>query len=505
MYIGYDVKGGVRYAKLCKSDRVDGKVKTTQVSLGRVVDEDAGIYVSRARGIFTYDLATDTYGHPDQSVAMPAVRRKNAAEKLMLDFGDAFFVDWYIAKIGLAPAVESMKYGNGDSVKALLMFYVLCNTANYNAGEWYSGSYASILYPKANLESQRISDLLSSIGEESSCRAFFKEYVSKLLAHRKDGEDILIDSTGLPNSIRFPLTAVSNHNGQISNEIRLIYVVQQGTNLPLYFRYVAGNIVDVSTLTKTILELKALGIDTKFAVLDAGYLTDENMTEMLEAGISFVTRLRSNRKLCKEIIDAHLPALRDEDNLVSYNTRYAYIKRIACEPIPGHTAYAYLGLDLTTSSLESAKLFERANRDKMRDIDVHKAMSTQGVFVLLSTRPIAKDKILPLYYMRAQIEQVFDICKNNTNLLPLRVQSEETLRGHLLLSFAAAVVCRKLQEDLRDTAYTPENALLSLRNHKCKVFDDCVLTAEAAKRASDIYKKYKIKVAHTYGLAENCN
>jgi hypothetical protein len=41
------VKGGAKYAKICKSERIDGKVKTTQVSLGRVIDEKAGIYKSR--------------------------------------------------------------------------------------------------------------------------------------------------------------------------------------------------------------------------------------------------------------------------------------------------------------------------------------------------------------------------------------------------------------------------------------------------------------------------
>jgi hypothetical protein len=497
MYIGYDVKGGIKYAKICKSERINGKVKTTQISLGRVIDEKAGIYRSRERGVFTYDIATDTFGTPPSSIVIPIAKRKNTREKLILDFGDAYFVDQYAKRIGISAAIDAIEYGNHDSVRALVLFYVICNTANYNASEWFSGSYASILYPKANLESQRISELLLSIGKESSYRAFFREY-SKLLKHRPDGEDVLIDSTGLPNSIHFPLTAVSNHNGQISNEIRLIYIVQRGTNLPLYFRYVAGNIVDVSTLTKTILELKALGINTKFAILDAGYLTDENAREMFEAGISFVTRMRENRKLYKEIVAEHLPSLKREENLVSYNTRYAYIKRVECELVPGYRAYAYLGLDLTMVSLESSKLFVRASRDHMSDAKVHKAMETQGVFVLISTRPIAKDGILPLYYTRQQIEQVFDVCKNNTNLLPLRIQSEDTLRGHLLLAFTASVIIKKLQEDVKDTEYTPENALLALRNHKCKVFDDYVLTTEAAKRANDIYKAFKLRIEHTY-------
>ena len=42
MYIGYDIKNGIKYAKLCKSTRVNGKVKTEQKSLGRVLDESKG-------------------------------------------------------------------------------------------------------------------------------------------------------------------------------------------------------------------------------------------------------------------------------------------------------------------------------------------------------------------------------------------------------------------------------------------------------------------------------
>lgn len=511
MYIGYDKKNGCEYAKICKSERVGGKVRTTQIPLGRVIDKQAGIYRNRARGVFTYDLETNTYGVPDSSVVIPAARRSNTKEKLILDFGSSFFLSKYITRIGMDPAVEAMEYGNHDSVRAMLLYYILCNMANCNAEEWYSGNYARILYPKANLESQRISDLLASIGEERSYRAFFREY-SKLLIHRdrkdvcEDGEDILIDSTGLPNSIHFPLTAVSSHNGQVSNEVRLIYVVQQGSNLPLYFRYVPGNVIDVSTLTKTIPELKAMGINTKFAILDAGYLTEQNTKELYEGKVSFVSRLPENRKLYKELVVNVLPTLREENNLVSYNGRYAYICRKECELAAAHKAYAYVGLDLAMQAMEAAKLFSRAGKAGMSGSEVHNRLRTQGIFILVSSRPIAKEKILPLYYTRQQIEQVFDICKNNTNMLPLRIRSEETFRGHLLLAFAASVVCRKLQEDLKDTRYTPESALLTLGNHKCKVYDDYVLTQEAVARQNDIYRKFGVKVDDIYNIERvSCN
>ncbi|MDR1298327.1 MAG: transposase, partial [Deltaproteobacteria bacterium] len=449
MYIGHDIKDGVKYAKICKSERIDGKVKTTQIGLGRVIDEKVGIYRSRERGVFTYDIAAGAFGPPPSSAVIPVAKRKNTRERLILDFGDAFFVDRYIKRIGMDTAIDAIEHGDHDSVRALVLFYVICSSANYNAAEWLAGSHARMLHPKANLESQRISELLSSVGKESSSRAFFREY-SKLLAHRAEGEDVLIDSTGLPDSIHFPLTAVSNHNGQLGNEIRLIYVVRQKTNLPLCFRYVAGNIVDVSTLTRTMLELKALGINTKFAILDAGHLTDENAEEMCEAGISFVTRMRENRKLCKAIIAEHLPSLKDERNIVSDNTRHAYIKRIACELVPGRRAYAYLGLDMSMLSLQSSKLFARSARGHMSDVRARRKTRARGLFVLLSTRPIAKDEILTLYYTRQQIEQVIDVRRNNTNLMPLRLQSEDTLRGHLLLAFTASAIIKKLQEDVRE-------------------------------------------------------
>lgn len=56
-----------------------------------------------------------------------------------------------------------------------------------------------------------------------------------------------------------------------------------------------------------------------------------------------------------------------------------------------------------------------------------------GVFILLSSEDMGAEEILPLYYTRQQIEQVFDIGKNNADLLPLRLQNEDAFRGHLML------------------------------------------------------------------------
>jgi len=136
----------------------------------------------------------------------------------------------------------------------------------------------------------------------------------------------------------------------------------------------------------------------------------------------------------------------------------------------------------------------------MKADDVFEAMSEHGIFMLISSRPIEKEKVLGTYYTRQQIEQVFDVCKNYTNMLPLRVQSEETLRGHLMLSFIAAAIVRMLQMQIKETPYSPIDVFTNLRNHKCNVFDDCLLTQESVKKANDIYTLKDMKIPHRISI-----
>ena len=79
-------------------------------------------------------------------------------------------------------------------------------------------------------------------------------------------------------------------------------------------------------------------------------------------------------------------------------------------------------------------------------------------------------------------------------MLPVRTQSEETFRGQLVLSFIASVIVKMLQEKVKDTSFNPESMLLSLRNQKCKVFDDKVITCEFVRNANLIAKKFKYNV-----------
>ncbi|MDR1992556.1 MAG: hypothetical protein LBQ98_03520 [Nitrososphaerota archaeon] len=70
----------------------------------------------------------------------------------------------------------------------------------------------------------------------------------------------------------------------------------------MYFRYVAGNIGDVTTLANTIVEMKNQGISTSCALIDAGYFSEANLSLLLEAGIFFLIRMLARLVMYRGIV-----------------------------------------------------------------------------------------------------------------------------------------------------------------------------------------------------------
>ena len=511
MYINYKIKDGIEYAMVVTSVRKGSSVtKEKPLYLGRVIDKGQCIFKNRERGIFKYDIQTNTFSSVPAEYQEPPLKRKTkypVRPTLAVSFGDVFLLDEFLKNSGFIKAVDAIGYRNGDTLRALLAYYILSPLANSHAEEWWELTYARYLYPGAQMSSQRISDALADIGSEDAKRCFFKEYYRFL---EKTGckadnapngieDGILIDSSGLPNSIRFPLTAVNTHNGVVSEEVRLIYVIQQRTGLPLFFRYVPGNIIDVTTLTRTVAELKANGINTKFAILDAGYYTGTNADVLLDAGISFITRMKSNFKVYKQVVRENIGSLEAKENLVRYNRRLVYIKCVPClvGAKENRPAYAYLCRDLSIKHELEKHLIERAEDQNLSGEEIFDAMQEQGIFVLVSSRHISKENLLPLYYTRDQIEKIFELCKQDGKILPLNVATEATFRGHLMMTFMAAVILKLMSDRLKKTSLTTASMFMNLHEQHAIIYDNEFITTEPVKKMNEAYKAFNVQCPAT--------
>ncbi len=496
MKISIEQKGNYLYAKVPgKSVRVDGKVrKEGVVYLGRVIDLEKGVFYNKSRGVFTYDVDTDTYGTADEQYLGCLSNDRRKKNKLILDFGDVYLTNSFIQSIGYNKVLESIGYGNKDTLMAMVMYYILSEKANYHARTWLQGSFASVLFPRADLQSPRISEFLESLGRDEVRRRFFEEHIRWIKEHVCDDPAIIIDSTGLPNDIKMNLTQISNHNGDINNEARLVTAVQRDSGYPLMFRAVPGNIVDVSTLPRTVLLLSEYGISTDFSLLDAGYFSADNADLFYEAGIDFVTRLpERNSKLYNEILTKGQKELRRKENLVKFQDRYVYIKQMECKV--GHnnnTAFAYLGYDVDGSGDINHKAISNS-RKKIKTIEaMHDVFESSGVFILISSLPFDSAQILDVYYIRQQVEQYFDVSKGISRLTPLRVHTEQRVLGHLLLCQIAATINLAIQKRMAQYYENREEMFMALRNQKCEVFSERIVTYEGQSDANLYYRKLKI-------------
>lgn len=496
MKLSIEQKGNYQYAKIPgKSYRVDGKVrKTGVVYLGRVIDLKEGVFCNKERGVYTYDVNTDTYGVADPKYLGGLANDRRKKAKLIFDFGDVYLVDAFIKDIGYDKVLESIKYGNPDTLRAMVAYYIVSERANMYAKTWHDGSFANILYPKADLLSPRISDFLEALGRDEIRRAYFQAHITWIKENVCDDPATLIDSTGLPNDIKINLTQISNHNGDINNEARMITAVQRDSGFPLMFRVVPGNIVDVSTLSRTITLLSEYGMPTDLSLLDAGYFSDENADLLYNAGIDFVTRLpERNRTLYNSILEKGAPNLRKKENLVRYRDRYVYIKRVECTVGKGkHLAYAYIGFDVDVSGDTNHKVIN-SSRKKAKSIDVMlNTFESSGIFILLSSIAFASEEILEVYYLRQQVEQYFDVSKGISRLTPLRVHSEQRVLGHLLLCQIAATINLAIQKRMDMYFENREGMFMALRNQKCEVFAERIVTYEGQSDANQFYKKLHI-------------
>lgn len=510
MYIFYSGPNDC-YASAGVSKRSGNDTSVDTIYLGRILDKDKGIYKSRERGIFTFDPNTGEFGTvPEDYIPPETDDRRKKSKRVSVDFGDAYFMDTYLHSSGMMEIIDSIEYGNRDTLHTMLLFYMLSGLANCDAIHWYEGNIASLLYPKANLTSQRISDFLASIGTPEKQMAFQKAYIGYVMEHYNQDKNILIDSSGLPNSIHFPLTERNVHNGKVSNEIRLIFVVQKSSGLPLYYRAVPGNIVDVSTLSRIFLHLDSMGIDISSCIMDAGYNSGDNLDlfydENHKCKIGFITRIGSNDKTFKELIRSELSTIEAKENFVKYEDRYLFIikRPVMVGSKKGNPAWMYLGLDCSRMSDEQHKLLKRAKRESLSSDEVYEAMQNEGVFGILSGEDYTREEILPAYYQRQAAEQIFDFAKNYTKLLPLRTSTDETFAGHLLLSYAATCVVKMIQLRLKEANLFFGSRLACLRNQKCTIYDNRIVTDEPQREANDTYKAFGMKCPDSIAVVNGC-
>ena len=422
-------------------------------------------------------------------------QKQIANEKLILDFGDAYLLYEFMKSIKLIDLFERV-FGDYNRCLTSLVFYKLCHPSAMNYAKiWYEGSITRYLFNDIDLSSQRISEFLESIGDEHTLRNFFKDYIKSFT---KPEEGVIIDTTSLPNQIHFPFNMWGYNDGSIDKQIRFLFVIDKNSLLPLFFRYMPGSIVDVSTLNTTMEECKKYGIKNSFALIDSGFYSENNIKGLFGEHVEFLIRLPSNRIVYKNLIKQDTDDIENFSYAVRYGERALFVKEKEI-PLYGKKAYAYIILDPERKGRETKKLLLDAMEDLGDKKEIDFKLKKKGIMILISSFRLEREEVVPVYYIRQTVERLFGFSKDDLKLVPLRVHKEETLRGYLLLIFISLVVFILLKNELGEKL-TVENILLTMRNLKCKVYTNEILISELTKRQKEVIDKLGIIMPKNLGI-----
>ncbi|MDR1080758.1 MAG: hypothetical protein LBQ79_07305 [Deltaproteobacteria bacterium] len=487
-FIGYEVKGNASYARYFSNTYVKNqKIYHDSLYLGKVIDKDKGVFRSLKRGTFTFTLEQGFGDCPslyDSEInSLPNVK--------VLDFGDIWMFDQMLKQIGLDEVLDSLIPESADTLKSLVA-YKLIHDDDYKFTErWYNNSYARFLYPEAQVESQRISEFQVKLGENCFFNRFFelnlKNIMKQLENERKIFTPMIVDSARLQNDIKILLTELNDHDDVITNEIRVTYVVDINTNIPMFLRITCENIIDNSLLISTINMLASHNINVKIIIMDVEHSSQYNISELFATNIPFITRMPINIKEYKQLINEHGPALKTADNTILHNGRAICGKMVKVN-FDGYKMFAYLMLDIATCAEEEINAVIKNDNDYDRNSQINSAYLDSGIFVLISSNEYGIDKVIELYFERQSIETILKFPNDCADMLQLNEHCEETIRGMILLSFIATIVYSSISSTLNNTKYSTKDAIVILRNLQIQIYDRFKIIESLDIEQNEIFK-----------------
>jgi hypothetical protein len=193
--------------------------------------------------------------------------------------------------------------------------------------------------------------------------------------------------------------------------------------------------------------------------------------------------------------------------------RFMKVKVIKVDDIGKMKLYAYICKDLAEANNQEFRIlsnFDSDNADEKEIVEIQEKLRKRGIFILLSSIELEKNKILPFYYERQDIKQIFDFAKNGLDLLPLITQSQETLTGHFMVVFMATIAyvhMRRILEKNKEFNLSLSAAFEILSRHVTIVNNNknFHLPALPSPTTLKIYDVFNIDIPKKMVIIQNSN
>lgn len=452
-------------------------------------------------------------------------------------YGATYLFDAIGDKLGITEDLKSCFPADYKQILSIAYYLMLEDNNPLSRFEKWAGIHKHP-YGK-DIPSQRSSELFMGISEEVKNRFFSLQGV-----RRKGKEFWAYDTTSI-SSYSETLKQVQYGNNKEDDklpQINLALVFGEESNLPFYYRKLAGNIPDAKTVKNLLADLDVLGFKKVKLVMDRGFYSESNINAMYKEHLKFLVSAKTSLSFVRKEFDAVY------DDFLTFE-HYSEAYELYSTTVQGEWNYAqerpykgdivedkrriyihlYYNIDkaaedqknfdrklmgLKRELLEGrrvpehenlyAKYFEtkstpvRGVQVAVKEDAVKKAKRYYGFFALLSNEKMDSITALELYRNKDVVEKAFGNLKDRLNLRRTLVSSEQSLDGKLFVEFVALIYLSYIKKQMQDQNlfkdYTLQGVLDKLDVIECFGNPGQVLRiGELLEKQKDLYIKLGVQ------------
>ena len=412
-----------------------------------------------------------------------------------------------IAHIGDVSGIDSAIYDAtdpGTAQKIISLARYLLATGGQTLPGILTWQFSHPLPYEHGLSEGIYHELFVRIGrDESLVQNFFASRVRSL----SEKDAIAYDSTTISTWSEGQIEARYGFNkaGDGLRTIKFLSLYSINTRQPIAYTKLPGNLPDVVTVKNAITQMNALGMKTAELVTDNGYHSQQNLSELLQAGFDFLTLAKTSLLWVRDEIDRHMEdfsgittacpfdtsthgvtvtLMRDFQKVRKYGGK-ASGKQAGDVEIFRRRVYLHLFFNpmrqaedkvafeselidikgLLESGKQEEELSEPAQKKAAKYLRVNhrggrisvtfdekscaEANKYHGFFALVANKEKETFEALAKYRKRNTIEAFFRGDKQTADGLRPRVWNADSLRGRMFVQFVAMCYYEYFSEQLR--------------------------------------------------------
>ncbi len=444
-------------------------------------------------------------------------------------YGATYLFDCIGKRLGITSALKTIFPQSYRQILSIVYFLLLEDrTALSRFAKWSHTHHHPF---GKDIPSQRSSELFAAV-EESHRQQFF----SILKKRKVDGEYWAYDTTSI-SSYSQQLKQVKygkNKEHDKLPQINLALVFGSTSQLPYYYRQLAGNIPDSKTLSPLLNDLRDAGYEKVSLVLDRGFYSKENIDALYKEHLKFLMSVSMGLKFLRNNLEPLYDGFRSFDH---YNSAYElyhhsvrtswdyeqvrpYKNDVISEERRIYIHYFFnidkaaedekaFDLQLITlrDELESGKRVpehekqytkyftitstpKRGTKAAVIPEAVAKAKRYHGFFALISNQKMDAIEALQLYRNKDVVEKAFNDLKDRLGMRRTLVSSQKSLEGKLFVQFIALIYVSYIKKKMQDGNLFSSYSIQSLLDTLDVI--DCVQMPGKRLRCGELLEKQKV-------------